>query len=109
MEYPREIAAAALVLVLVLVVSYMALHLAQACREDGQRWKRTFARQPFLAGTIYRPACGNQWLARRRESCLGITKGHPPSIDADVPRPASEDGRTAMEAEMAQIELDMAM
>jgi len=61
-------AAAALLLVLVIVATFHIFKLAHPA-------------DPFMVSHVYRPACGNSWLALRREECQGLSRGKMPSID----------------------------
>jgi hypothetical protein len=88
---------AALVLVLVLVVSFMSLQL-YGLRKEARLAARgpsgPFAaseakaggavptkKEPFITTLYYSPSCGSEWMGRRRSECRGITTGVMPSIE----------------------------
>lgn len=76
--------AGAMLVVLTIIVCYVAMlavHDPDDCKEVCDAGK---AQEGFMNRLIYRPACGNQWLWNRRDSCRGHTGGTMPSID-DVP------------------------
>jgi hypothetical protein len=75
----RGLVVAALVLLLVLVVTYMALQLYNLHKGAAPEGPR--AREPFIATLYYSPSCGSEWLGRRRSECRGITTGVMPSIE----------------------------
>jgi hypothetical protein len=67
--------AAALVLIIVLVASYMCIQLYHLSTPNAS------AKDGFLGALYYTPACGSSWLGPRRRDCRGISSGKMPSID----------------------------
>lgn len=85
------LATAALVFLIVVLVSFMALQLydrrkpSAACGEGvldrGSGGSLDVGRSHFMGSAYYSPSCSSEWLGRRRADCRGLTTGGMPSID----------------------------
>jgi hypothetical protein len=89
------LATAALVFLLVVLISFMALQLynlrkpAKICGEGLPGGAvalpggaaASAGRSRFMGSAYYSPSCSSEWLGRRRADCRGLTSGAMPSID----------------------------